>query len=59
LRKLPCDREVRGYYKCKELPVILDNRIVDTKKNIVKMEGQERGNAQGVADPQKVMLTMA
>jgi hypothetical protein len=41
------------------MPVIPDNRIVDTKKIIGKMEGQERGKAQGVTDPQKVMLTMA
>jgi hypothetical protein len=31
LRELPWDREVRGHCKCKEMPVILVNKAVDTK----------------------------
>jgi hypothetical protein len=33
---------------CKEMPVILINRVVD-KSRIIKMEGQGGGEAQGVA----------
>jgi hypothetical protein len=37
---------------CKEMPVILDNKVVDPKKNNrKKLEGQGGGEAQGVADP--------
>jgi hypothetical protein len=32
LRKLPCDCEVRGHCMCKEIPVILVNRVADKKK---------------------------
>jgi hypothetical protein len=35
---------------CKEIPVILVNRVVDKKRIIGKMEGLEGGEAQGVAD---------
>jgi hypothetical protein len=39
---------------CKELPVILVNKVVDLKKNNQKkMEGRGGGVAQGVADPKK------
>jgi hypothetical protein len=38
---------------CKELPVIPDNKVVDPKRIIGKMEGQGRGESQGVADPKK------
>jgi hypothetical protein len=51
LRNLPCDWEVRGHCTCKEMPVILVNRVVDKKRMIKKEEGQGRGEAQGVADP--------
>jgi hypothetical protein len=41
----------------KELPVIPVNKVVDPKKNNrTKMEGQEGGEAQGVADPQKDLI---
>jgi hypothetical protein len=33
----------------KEMPVIPVNRVVDPKRIIRKMEGQGRGEAQGVA----------
>jgi hypothetical protein len=37
---------------CKEMPVILVNKVVDPKRIIgKKMEGQGGGEAQGVADP--------
>jgi hypothetical protein len=36
---------------CKELPVILVNKVVDPKRIIGKKEGQGGGEAQGVADP--------
>jgi hypothetical protein len=39
---------------CKELPVILVNKVVDPKRNNQKkMEGRGGGEAQGVADPKK------
>jgi hypothetical protein len=38
---------------CKEMPVIPVNRVVDPKRIIKKTEGQEGGEAQGVADPKK------
>jgi hypothetical protein len=39
---------------CKELPVILVNKVVDLKKEqSEKMEGQGGGEAQGVAEPKK------
>jgi hypothetical protein len=53
LRKLPCDCEVRGHGMCKEMPVILVDRVEDKKRIIGKM-GRGRGGggeAQGVADP--------
>jgi hypothetical protein len=36
---------------CKELPVILVNKVVDPKRIIGKMEVRGGGEAQGVADP--------
>jgi hypothetical protein len=39
---------------CKEMPVILVNKVVYKKRIIGKMEGPGRGEAQGVADPKKV-----
>jgi hypothetical protein len=36
-RKLPCNCEVGGYCLCKEMPVILVNRVVDKKRIIGKM----------------------
>jgi hypothetical protein len=36
---------------CKEMLVILLNRVVDPRKNIGKMEGQGGGEAHGVVDP--------
>jgi hypothetical protein len=36
---------------CKEMPVILVNRVVVPKRIIGKMEGQGGGGAQEVADP--------
>jgi hypothetical protein len=36
---------------CKEMPVILVNKVVDPKRIIRKMEGQGGGQAQGFADP--------
>jgi hypothetical protein len=39
---------------CKEMPVIPVNRLVDQKRIIGKMEGQGRGEAQGVADPKTI-----
>jgi hypothetical protein len=41
---------------CKEMPVITVNKVVDTKRKIQKMEGQGGGEAQGVADPNKIIL---
>jgi hypothetical protein len=42
---------------CKEFPVIPVNTVVDPKKNNqTKMEVQGGGEAQGVADPQKMHL---
>jgi hypothetical protein len=39
---------------CKELPVILVNKVVDPKRIIGKnIEGRGGGEAQGVADPKK------
>jgi hypothetical protein len=38
---------------CKELPVILVNKVVNPKRIIKKMEGRGGGEAQGVADPPK------
>jgi hypothetical protein len=44
---------------CKELPVILVNKVVDPKRIIGKiMEGLGGGEAQGVADPKKHCKTM-
>jgi hypothetical protein len=40
---------------CKELPVILVNKVVGPKRIIGKMEGQGGGEAQGVADPKKYL----
>jgi hypothetical protein len=42
---------------CKEMPVILVNKVVDPKRIIGKMEGRGGGEAQGVADPKKSMST--
>jgi hypothetical protein len=39
---------------CKEMPVIPVNRVVDTKRVIGK-NAREGGEAQGVADPPKIM----
>jgi hypothetical protein len=41
---------------CKELPVILVNKVVDPKRIIGKMEGQGGGEAQGVTDPKKLVV---
>jgi hypothetical protein len=41
---------------CKEMPVILVNRVVDKKRIIGKMEGRGGGDAQGVADPKRTSL---
>jgi hypothetical protein len=43
---------------CKELPVILVNKVVDLKRicNWKKMEGRGGGEAQGAADPPKTDL---
>jgi hypothetical protein len=41
LRKLPCDCEVRGHCKCKEMPVISVNRVVD-KKRIIGKNGRAK-----------------
>jgi hypothetical protein len=38
---------------CKEMLVILVNKVVDPKRIIGKREGQGGGEAQGVADPKK------
>jgi hypothetical protein len=38
---------------CKELPVILVNKVVDPKRIIRKTEGQGGGEAQGVGDQKK------
>jgi hypothetical protein len=38
---------------CKELQVILVNKVVDPKRIIGKMEGRGGGEAQGVADQKK------
>jgi hypothetical protein len=41
---------------CKEMPVILVNKVVDTKRIIGKIKGQGEGEAQGVTTtppPQK------
>jgi hypothetical protein len=38
LRKLPCNREVRGHYTCKEMPV---NRALDKKRMIGKWRAAE------------------
>jgi hypothetical protein len=38
---------------CKELRVILVNKVVDPKRIIRKMEGQGGGEAQWVVDPKK------
>jgi hypothetical protein len=40
---------------CKELQVIPANKVVDPKKELEKMEGQGGGEAQGVADPKKII----
>jgi hypothetical protein len=42
---------------CKEMLVILVDRVVDKKIIIGKMEDQGRGEAQGVADPPKRLFT--
>jgi hypothetical protein len=41
---------------CKEMPVILVNRVVDKKRIIGKLEGQGGVEAQGVADPKNMFL---
>jgi hypothetical protein len=42
---------------CKEMLVILVNKVVDPKKNNrKKMEGRGGGEAQGVADPKNCNL---
>jgi hypothetical protein len=58
LGKLPCDFEVRGHCMCKEMPVILVNRVVDKKRIIGIMEGRGGGEAQGVADPKECPLRL-
>jgi hypothetical protein len=40
-----------------EMPVIPVNRVVDPKRIIQKMESPGGGEAQGVADPKKTLLT--
>jgi hypothetical protein len=40
---------------CKEMPVNPVNRVVDPKRIIGKMEGKAGGQAQGVADPPKML----
>jgi hypothetical protein len=47
LRILPCECEVRGHYKCKEMPVIPVDRVVAKKRQIGK-NGGLRGEEQGV-----------
>jgi hypothetical protein len=42
LRKLPFDLEVRDHGTCKEMLVILANRVMD-KKRIIKIEGRGGG----------------
>jgi hypothetical protein len=42
---------VGGHCRCKEMPVITVNRVVDTKRIIGKMESCGGGEAQGVAGP--------
>jgi hypothetical protein len=53
LRKLPYGYEIKGYFMCKEMPVIPVNRVVDKKRISRKYGGstQGGGEAQGVADP--------
>jgi hypothetical protein len=41
---------------CKEMPVMLVNRVVDRKIIIRKMESHSGGEAQGVADSKKTMF---
>jgi hypothetical protein len=41
---------------CKEMPVILVNRAVDTKRIIGKLEGRGGGKAQGVVYPPKSLF---
>jgi hypothetical protein len=41
LRKLPYNREVRGHCMCKEMPVILVDRVVG-KKRIIGKNGEPR-----------------
>jgi hypothetical protein len=36
---------------CKEMPVILISRVVNTKRVIGKLEGRGGGEARGVSDP--------
>jgi hypothetical protein len=38
---------------CKKMPVILVNRVVDSKRIIRKMEGWSRRRGTRVADPKK------
>jgi hypothetical protein len=35
----------------KEMPIMLVNKLVDSKRLIGKMEGRGGGDAKGVADP--------
>jgi hypothetical protein len=39
---LPCDWEVRGHCKCKEMPVISVNKVVDPKRIIENNGGPRR-----------------
>jgi hypothetical protein len=55
LETLPCDWEVRGHCMCKEMPVILVSRVVDSKRIIRKMEGRGGGGTRG-RWPQKVWI---
>jgi hypothetical protein len=54
--KLPC--EVRGHCMCKEMPVILGNRVVDQKKNNWKNGGPWRRRGTGGRWPQKNVKRM-
>jgi hypothetical protein len=40
---------------CKEMPVIAVNKVVDPKRIIQKNGGRGGGEAQGVADPKKIL----
>jgi hypothetical protein len=45
--KLPYDWEVRGHFTGKEMPVILVNRVVDTKRIIRRNRGPRRRGTRG------------